>query len=497
MDPTESAAIRSVLHKRLEAVAPVFDEQWTSSADVATDLHRLSERVKAEARDDWAWLLYVAVSAGFPTPSEHRDHMRLLDLCDPGTAMIAVLSATIDTASRAGAQGRRLKLIDDATVVDVNFCARHEHNTGIQRVVRETIPRWVRDDRPIELARWSDDSSSFVGLNAVELDRVLNWSERQHPTPIDDDEAEIMLVPWGVDVFLPEVPSFSLCAPLAALAQYSGNRVTAVGYDAIPLVSAEGQANDESERFAHYLSVVKHCAAVIGISESASEEFRGFVDTLSSQGLRGPTVTSVPLAVEVSLPLRMSAPAVRSRPLVLCIGSHEPRKNQAAVLFAGEALFREGHDFEVVFVGGGSHINTVQFDRRVRNLQRQGMHVRSLHGVSDSEMWSLFAGARFTVFLSLHEGFGLPVAESLALGVPVLTSNFGSLAEIAALGGCLSVNPRDDVAIIDGFRTMLVNDDRYAQLRAEALTVPTRSWDDYANELWHAASLGRESATEL
>jgi glycosyltransferase involved in cell wall biosynthesis len=297
-------------------------------------------------------------------------------------------------------------------------------------------------------------------------------------------------------VLLAEVPLEELCAPIIAISQSSGNAVVAIGYDAIPLVSAEGQRNAESERFAHYLAALKHAEKVVAISESAADEFRGFVDALDAQGLKGPEVEAVPLAVEVSPRSRVAAHTSEAtqRPLVLCVGSHEPRKNQEAVLAAGELLHREGLDFELVFVGGGSRTATSNFDERVARLHKEGFAITSHRRLADDELWNLYARARFTAFVSLHEGFGLPVAESLALGVPALTSNYGSLAEIAALGGCVTVDPRDDEQILDAMRTLLTDDALIARLRSEAAAIPSRGWKDYADELWLAAHLNEVGA---
>ena len=101
-------------------------------------------------------------------------------------------------------------------------------------------------------------------------------------------------------------------------------------------------------------------------------------------------------------------------------------------------------------------------------------------------MWNLVRTARFSVFVSLHEGYGLPVAESLAVGTPVLTTNYGSTAEIAAEGGALVVDPRDDDALVASMRRLLVDDTLIQQLQADALRRPVRTWDDYARELWSA-----------
>lgn len=94
--------------------------------------------------------------------------------------------------------------------------------------------------------------------------------------------------------------------------------------------------------------------------------------------------------------------------------------------------------------------------------------------------------------VSLHEGYGIPVVEALAKGVPVLTSDYGSLAEVAAAGGCLTVDPRDPEAIAAGMRTLLTDDALVDRLRREAAARPARSWEQYATEVWDALVDGRE-----
>lgn len=485
----ERSRVEEALYSRLRAVAPILAPDAMLDRPARDLLQEIAMAVKTHPTGPRSWLLFTAVAGAFPDQADVVELQRRLDLNPPGAAMMAVLAATLEVASRASGALRRLELVT-GVIVDVNFCARHEHNTGIQRVVRETLPRWVESGREVRLVAWTDDSASYRELDDVERDRVLCWNDRRHPVAGEPGEVDTMIVPWESQLFLPEVPLDALCRPLAAIAESSGNEISLIGYDAIPLVSADGQRSEESERFAHYLSVIKHSDQVFAISRSAAEEFLGFVDALQVQGLHGPRVVTVPLAVEVPR-AATEVPRTRAvRPLVLCVGSHEPRKNQEAVLAAGEMLAREGLDFELVFVGGGSRAATSSFDARAARLRARGFEVRSLRGLPDSELWELFARARFTAFVSLHEGFGLPVAESLALGVPVLTSDFGSLAEIASLGGCLTVDPRDDDAIATGMRRLLTDDVLIAELRAEAAAIPPRTWRDYAEELWTTARLG-------
>jgi len=110
--------------------------------------------------------------------------------------------------------------------------------------------------------------------------------------------------------------------------------------------------------------------------------------------------------------------------------------------------------------------------------------VQSIAAVSDDLLWAAYRIARCVVFPSLNEGFGLPVAESLACGTPAITSDFGSMREIAKAGGALLINPRNDSELVTGLDRLLTDDALHARLAAEAREVPTRSWDDYAAETW-------------
>lgn len=484
----------AALHSRLLAVSPVILRDAEVSRLTPADLLDLLVRtVRSSADSGLHWLLFIAISGVFPSSTQVSTLKRDIALRSEATAIIGALESTLGPASLPNASLRRIDLVRDRLIVDADFCAKNEHNTGIQRVVRQTLPVWAGEGRDFDIVAWTSDTTAYRRLTDRERDRVLNWNDRRF-SPDDvvarpSETAETVVVPWNCQIFLPEVPAILACPMLGSIAEYSGNRVSAIGYDAIPLVSAEGQRDAESERFAHYLTVIKYSERVVGISESAAEEFRGFVDTLVSQGLTGPSVTSVSLAVEVPEGARaaLGAEEPDGRPVVLCVGSHEPRKNQEAVLYAAEQLYNQGLDFELVFVGGGNAATLHDFDRRIAALNRKGAHISSHRRLGDSELWKLFARARFSVFMSLHEGFGLPVAESLALGTPVLTSDFGSLAEIARHGGCVMVDPRDDVAIVDAFRLILTDDDLIARLVREAAEMQPRTWRTYADELWESA----------
>jgi glycosyltransferase involved in cell wall biosynthesis len=78
------------------------------------------------------------------------------------------------------------------------------------------------------------------------------------------------------------------------------------------------------------------------------------------------------------------------------------------------------------------------------------------------------------------------VAESLAAETPVITSDFGSMRELAAAGGALTIDPHDDAALVTAMRTLLTDAGELERLRLQIADRPLREWDDYAAELWAA-----------
>lgn len=210
---------------------------------------------------------------------------------------------------------------------------------------------------------------------------------------------------------------------------------------------------------------------------------------LSAAGLPGPDIVPIPLPVETYAPDGNALEEVTARlvtgglPMVLVVGSHEPRKNHLAVLHAAELLWRRGRAFSLVFIGGNAW-HSEEFQRRLGELQGGGRPVESISAVSEDVLWSAYRLARCVVFPSLNEGFGLPVAEALASGTPVITSRFGSMEELAQHGGALLVDPRDDQDLTRALDRLLVDDDLHAFLTRQAGAVPRRTWDDYAAATW-------------
>jgi glycosyltransferase involved in cell wall biosynthesis len=131
------------------------------------------------------------------------------------------------------------------------------------------------------------------------------------------------------------------------------------------------------------------------------------------------------------------------RPYILWCGTIEPRKNLPTLLRAFEALSLTYSDLDLVLVGPTGW-GSLDLDNHpaLRNTGR--LHV--LGRLPAPDLHAAYAGARVFAFPSTWEGFGLPVLEAMAHGIPVVTSEGTSMAEFARGAGLL-VQPRDADAL--------------------------------------------------
>jgi alpha-1,3-rhamnosyl/mannosyltransferase len=172
-------------------------------------------------------------------------------------------------------------------------------------------------------------------------------------------------------------------------------------------------------------------------------------------------IRAIPLGVDASFRPRAREEIVatlarydlQDSAYLLVVATLEPRKNLARLVRAYAELpaaLKTRHP--LVIVGARGWLSS-ELERTIAPLEASGS-ARRLGYVGEDELPLLYAGARAFAFPSLYEGFGLPVLEAMASGVPVLTSNVSSLPEIAG-DAALTVDPLDDDALRRGLERLL------------------------------------------
>ena len=440
------------------------------------------------------WLAMSVMASKFPSPVEVETLLRRVLLGDETSSGLVEylqsrgqLDATswVDVSVQSG-----------GVMVDVDHTGRYSFGTGIQRVARETVRRWA-DRHDVALVAWTYHFDAYRRLNPDEHARAIGMPARLASTETREPDAHsAVVVPWRTTVLVPELPVERLRSDaFAGVARYSQSTTGVVGFDCVPLTMAETTAEGMPVAFLHYLAACAHVTRIAAISATAAAEYQGWRAMLSSRGISGPRIEAVELASQPGEPTGEDLLAARNLfgvgplPIVLVVGSHEPRKNHLVVLQAAEALWRSGLRFALAFLGGNSW-KSARFFERVEGLQKAGRPIQVVSAVSDSMLWAAYRQAACSVFVSLHEGFGLPVVESLLSGTPVITSCYGAMADAARDGGCLLVDPRQPADVARALRSLLTDSELAAKLRREAAGTTRRSWDDYAERTWDFLAQG-------
>ncbi len=434
------------------------------------------------------WLTLAVLTGQLPVDDEVVAARRRAGIAGTDAWLDELLERVGRQLTRPGPRPPRVTVVTGAVVVDVHHTAATGLATGIQRVSREATRRWSRT-HDLVLVGWTPSFRAMRPLSPGEAARAMGAPAA---TEVTHDVAHDVVVPWRCTVVLPELAvEDDRTTRLLALARSGAVATGAIGFDCVPITSPETADEGMTAAFARTLAAVREFDVVATISEAAAVEYRGWRDMVRAAGHAGPEIVAVPLAEEPVPPgatdpvelLERIAPGDGA--LVLTVGSHEPRKNHLAVLHAAERLWSEGVRFRLLFVGGNAW-HSDRFTAELLRLQSAGRPVSSVSAVSDDDLAALYRAARCVAFPSLNEGFGLPVAEALAVGTPVLTSDVGSTRDLASGGGAVGVDPRDDDAVTSGLRRLLTDDALHDRLSSQARARPGRTWDDYAREVWSA-----------
>jgi alpha-1,3-rhamnosyl/mannosyltransferase len=233
----------------------------------------------------------------------------------------------------------------------------------------------------------------------------------------------------------------------------------------------------------HLPSTLARAAHVLTDSEEVRRE------TIVHFGLPPERVTAIHLGVDAGFAPRderscrevLGRHGLRHGDYVLSVGTLEPRKNLATAIQAFNALpQRLCGRTPLVIVGQRGWLSR-DVERLIQVGERAGW-LRFLGYVGQHDLPMVYAGARLFLYPSRYEGFGLPVIEAMASGVPVVTSSVSCLPEIAGDAAEL-VHPDDVDGLRETLARLLEDDARREELRLLGLKrAKCFSWQRCAEE---------------
>ena len=210
--------------------------------------------------------------------------------------------------------------------------------------------------------------------------------------------------------------------------EWHGLRAVYFIHDLIPLTHPQYCRPGEGDKHVRRIeNVLASASGVIGNSRATIEELRAFA---AKRGLPMPPAVAAFIAGP-AVPEGL-APAKLERPYFITVGTIEGRKNHILLLRIWERLARRfGSKSPMLIVVGQRGWEAAEALAMLDGSDVVEQHVRELGACADDELASLIAGARALLMPSFAEGFGMPVAEALQLGTPVIASDLAVYREFA------------------------------------------------------------------
>lgn len=165
----------------------------------------------------------------------------------------------------------------------------------------------------------------------------------------------------------------------------------------------------------------------------------------------------------------------------LFVGTRQPKKNLDRLIQAFELVRKKFPDIELIIAG---KIWGQFKDKKIEEKKNMVEGIKYLGYVSNEDLPGLYAGAEGLILPSVYEGFGIPAVEAMRTGIPVLTSNTTSLAEVVAGAGIL-FNPLDIKDIADKIETVLSMNqiERQRLVKKGMIRAGQFSWSNAADQI--------------
>lgn len=361
---------------------------------------------------------------------------------------------------------------------DISEFVSNPIGTGIQRTIRAIFRHWpdgltacyldkaidsLRVLAPDALAAVLDNSSATTAEKARRAAQAIAAS----PGAPIGEEAYVLIPELFWD--------HARCAFYRQRIERHPSRSFAIVYDLFPWVYPRDFGIADKSPFEPYFSLIFSMAYTAHISQETKQAYE----------IAGQLGRPWPLPI-----LHLGADGLvvekqtfsPSRKTFVCLGSIEARKRQSDVLMAFEALWDEGADVDLVFVGKLVDHGNASLGPAIEAAKTKYPRFSHYPTASDEQLVSILSTARATIMVSTLEGYGVPPVESLYAGIPVIVSDvMPSTRRLQPLGQ-IRVEPKRPDQIVAAVRRLL-DDDQARALWTEARVAPLPLWRDTARQV--------------
>lgn len=347
---------------------------------------------------------------------------------------------------------------------------------GIGTYVRELAPALIEQDPTLELlpfrSRFDSDGPP------------ASWIDRLQPVTIVDHPVRLLYPLWNLARW-PALPRQLAGAdivhatnPAAIPPVRRGQRLVVTVHDLAFLRHPELFPRAWRALYTAGLRATsRHADAVLVPSTFTAEELRERSPGVDVSRVHvTPLASAPPPASPIDLDTTLERLGV-PRPYILSVGTLEPRKNHARLIRAYRRVAGDRHPHALVLAGPDGWLDDEL--RRELEAPGPGRVVRTL-ALDANDLDALYGGADVFAYPALYEGFGLPVIEAMARGIPTVASNGSSIPEVAG-DAALLVDPLDESAIADAIARVLDDPSLAERLRVQGLErAEAFSWQETA-----------------
>ncbi len=213
----------------------------------------------------------------------------------------------------------------------------------------------------------------------------------------------------------------------------TGVKLAQIAYDLLPIVTPQysGHATNSLTRYTK--TIYPLCDIVFAISQHTKSDITTW---LNQHKLRVPPIEVIRLGDDFRLakPRQPELKYFSSTPppdFILCVGTIEARKNHALLYYAYKLAQQKNIALPtLVIVGRLGWKAENLYEIMTLDPAMKGQFI-IMQRASDEELSWLYQHSLFSIYPSFYEGWGLPIAESIAHGIPCIASNTSSMPEIA------------------------------------------------------------------
>lgn len=329
----------------------------------------------------------------------------------------------------------------------------------LEQVKFQFLLGWVDDPQTL-IDKYHSGDKAHAGVPGSPLKQWAHAKARSAFWAVSPTIKGIITAPYKDYIY--HSPSF-------VLPHFAGKCVSTV-HDMsafrVPQYHPEFRVRYQEKIFPH---LVKKGNLFITDSEFSKRELLDFFPACENR------VVSVPLGADPMFQKRgkealasvLAAYGLQVGAYTLSVGTIEPRKNVERLIDAYANLPLELRMHCPLVLVGGQGWNSAQIHYKIGIYSAQGW-LKYLNFVPDSDLPLIYSGAKVFACISHYEGFGLPVLEAMASGVPVICSNAASLPEVGG-EAVLYVNPEQTEEVREALAQLIVDDVKCAHLAALGL----------------------------